>query len=89
MASLTITMRILEALGCSIVRWIDDELADRLSMRPWQTINQVCRRLRYFLTLRGAADTSEEVFHNHERLAEHPPPAGTLRVPALRTCRNP
>ncbi len=46
-------------------------------------------RQRYLLMLPGAADTSWHVFHKHERLAEHPPPAGARRVPAPRACPNP
>ena len=57
-------------------------------MRPWQTINQVCRRLKYFLILPGAADTSGQVFHNHGRLGEHPR-SGARRVPAPRACQIP
>ena len=45
MASLTIAARVLEELRRSGRPLDDDELAHRLSVRPRQTINQVCRRL--------------------------------------------
>jgi hypothetical protein len=45
MASLTIAARVLEELRRSGRPLDDDELARRLSVRPRQTINQVCRRL--------------------------------------------
>jgi len=45
MTSLTIAARVLEELRRSDRPLDDDELARRLSVRPRQTINQVCRRL--------------------------------------------
>lgn len=45
MAGLTIATRVLEELRRSSLPPDDDELADRLGVRPRQMINQVCRLL--------------------------------------------
>lgn len=74
MARLTIAGRVLEELRRSSRPLDDDERADRLGVRPRQTINQVCRRLERSGHLRRYAGPEGKIVNDVRRSSSAQPP---------------
>jgi hypothetical protein len=83
MASPTIAARVLEELRRSSRPLDDDELADRLGVRPRQTINQVCRRLERSRQLRRYTGPEGKIVNEVRRSSavQRPPRARVTAAP--------
>jgi hypothetical protein len=89
MVGLTIATRVLEELRRSSLPLDDDDLADRLGVRPRQTINQVCRLLERSGQLRRYPGPEGKIVNAVRRssASQCPPGAPVTAMPSRDTDR--